>query len=94
MADPLTLAQDYWDLAQSDPTILATLQTQSRNILLGIANGTATGDIVQAGKNGANYTQRINYSLSDRQAAMKWAIESIKSGIRPSRNQRVKFTSC
>ena len=91
MADPLTLAQGWWDRAQRDQSYLTTLQRKVDEIDDGIINGTITGDIVQAGKNGANYTQRTNYSLQERLSAMRWAIESIKSGVRPSRNRRIIF---
>jgi hypothetical protein len=91
MADPLILAQGWWDRSQRDPSYLTILQRKVDEIDDGIINGTITGDIVQAGKNGANYTQRTNYSLQERLGAMRWAIESIKTGIRPSRNRRTMF---
>ena len=91
MADPLILAQGWWDRAQRDPSYVTTLQRKVDEIDDGIINGTVTGDIVQAGKNGSNYTQRTSYSLQDRTAAMRLAIQCIKSGIRPSRNRKVIF---
>lgn len=91
MADPLTLAQGWWDRAQRDPSYVTTLQRKVDEIDDGIIAGTITGDIVQAGKNGANYTQRTNYSLQERLSAMRWAIEAIRVGIRPSRNRRIIF---
>jgi hypothetical protein len=91
MADPLILAQGWWDRSQRDPSYLTILQRKVDEIDDGIVNGTITGDIVQAGKNGANYTQRTNYSLQERLGAMRWAIESIKTGVRPSRNRRIMF---
>ena len=92
MADVLALAQDLWDLAQDDTRVLATLKTERKSLLLSIASGAVTGDIVNASKNGASYTQRPGYTLQDRRAALSYAIQHIESGIRPSRNQRTRFT--
>lgn len=92
MADVISLAQDLWDIAQDDPAVLSTLKTERKSLVLAIAAGTTTGDIVNASKNGASYTQRPGYTLQDRRAALSVAINHIEGCIRPTHNQRIRFT--
>lgn len=92
MADVISLAQDLWDVTQDDPAVLNTLKTERKALVLAIASGATTGDIVNASKNGASYTQRPGYTLQDRRAALSVAIRHIEACVRPSRNQRIRFT--
>lgn len=91
MADVVALAQDLWDLAQDDAGLLATLKTERSSLVLAIVAGTTTGDIVNASKNGASYTQRPGFTVQDRRAALSLAIQCIEADLRPSRNRRAIF---
>lgn len=91
MGDPMQLAQELWDLAQSDASVAAILKKERKDLLLAITKGENTGDIVNASKNGSSYTARPGYTIGIRLAALSAAIRGLDEGIRPNRNQRVKF---
>lgn len=91
MADVLGLAQDLYDLACEDSSILAELQDEQRTLLRAITSGSTVGDIISGTKNGASYTMRVGYSLDDRRTALREAISAIKNGARPSNVSRGYF---
>lgn len=92
MADVLSLAQDLFDEAHSDKTLLQEYRSERKALLSGIRNGTGTGDIVAGTKNGASYTKRIGYSLDDRLSALRYAIQGLETGVRPGNVSRAFFT--
>lgn len=91
MADVLSLAQDLYDEACDDPSLLATYQEEKRALMLGIRSGSASGDIISGSKNGASYTKRVGFSVDDRLSALRYAINGIKSGARPGNVSRSFF---
>ena len=93
MADSVELAQALWDLGREDPTVLGDLKAERKSLVMSIATGGTTGDVVTGSKNGASYTLRPGYNLADRVVALRLAVNALEAGIRPSRTRRVKFYS-
>jgi len=91
VADLLSLAQDLWDEACQDAGLLAEYQEEKRALLKGIRSGSGNSDIVSGTKNGASYTARVGFSVEDRLAALRYAINGIQSGVRPSNVNRISF---
>jgi hypothetical protein len=91
MADVLDLAQDLYDEACIDGTLLAEYQQEKSAILKAIRSGQTTGDIISGTKNGASYTMRAGYTLEDRKKALSYAIQGILSRARPSNISRGYF---
>ena len=91
MADIVALAQVFYDSAVSDSSRQATLRKHLSDLCDAIAAGTTTGSIVTAGKNGGNYTTRIDTSTTDRLFALKEAVNGLNTGCRPSRSYYARF---
>ena len=91
MADAVSLAQDLWDLGQSDPTVLGELRKERKAFVMSLAKGEIGGDIVSGSKNGSSYTMRPGYTVNDRRTALSLAIYGLEIGIRPSRTCTVRF---
>ena len=93
MADAVELAQTLWDLGREDPAILGQLKAEQKTLVLSIATGGTTGDVVTGSKNGASYTLRPGYSIADRVVALKLAVAGLQRNCRPSRLAKVRFYS-
>jgi hypothetical protein len=91
MADVVSLAQDLYDEAVSDPAFMAALKAARKALLAGMLSGGTYGSIVTASKNGASYTIRVDVSTEDRRNALKLAVNGIKTGVRPSRTYHARF---
>lgn len=91
MADIVSLAQDFYDEAVEDPAFAAALKAARKSLLSGMISGGTYGSIVTAGKNGANYTIRIDVSTEDRRKALKLAVQGLNTGFRPSRTYYARF---
>jgi hypothetical protein len=92
VADILSLAQDLYDEATEDDSLLGEYKSEKRALLAGIRAGTGTGDVVSGTKNGASYTRRVGFSVEDRLSALRYAIAGIESATRPGHTSRVFFT--
>ena len=91
MADVVSLAQDFYDTAICDAEFRAALLSARTALLTGMLSGGTYGSIVNASKNGASYTIRIDVSTEDRRNALKLAANGLTSGIRPSRTYHARF---
>lgn len=91
MADIVGLAQDFYDEALCDPSFASALRAARKSLLSGVLSGGTYGSIVSAGKNGANYTIRIDISTEDRRKALKLAVQGLDSGYRPGRTYHARF---
>jgi len=91
MADVLTLAQDLYDEAIKDSSLVAEYGSEKRAMLAGIRAGTGVGDVISGTKNGASYTKRVGFSVEDRLAALRYAIDGLASGVRPGNVSRAYF---
>ena len=70
----------------------STVCCPSRTALLtGMLSGGTYGSIVNASKNGASYTIRVDVSTEDRRNALKLAVNGLNSGVRPSRTYHARF---
>jgi hypothetical protein len=91
VADILALAQDLWDEAIQDKSLLADYRSEKRAILAAVRNGTGVGDVISGTKNGASYTKRVGFTVEDRLSALRYAINGIECGVRPSHISRAYF---
>lgn len=91
MADIVSLAQDLYDEAKNDSAFAAALRAARKSLLSGIVSGGTYGSVVTAGKNGANYTIRIDVSTEDRRKALKLAVQGLDGGYRPTRTYHARF---
>ena len=92
MADVVEAAAQIWDVYQDDNSILATLVADRKALVLAIAAGTKSGDVIQGSKNGVSYTMRTGFSLQDQLTLLRLAIQGIEANVRPSRNRRIRFS--
>lgn len=90
-ANILSIAQDFYDGAIDDPTELAALITDCKTLRTAIRQGTQTGSIISASKNGVNYATRPEFTISERLKAMSWAIQGLNANTRPSSRSYVRF---
>ena len=90
-ADILSLAQDFYDGAIDDATERAALIADSKTLRAAVRQGTQTGTIISASKNGVNYATRPEFSISERLKAMSWAIQGLNANTRPSSRSFVRF---
>jgi hypothetical protein len=90
-ADILSLAQDFYDGAVCDPAEKASLLADHKALRTGIRQGTKTGSILGAVKNGVSMNMRQDFTISERLKAMSMAIKCLEIGIRPSSTSRVRF---
>lgn len=91
MADVLLLAQDLYDEAVSDGSLLREYTSEKKALLAGIRGGTTVGDVISGTKNGASYTKRVGFTVEDRLAALRYAINGLQTGVRPSNVSRAYF---
>jgi hypothetical protein len=91
MADIGKLAQVFYDRAKGDAVLTAALKTHYDTLADAIMSGATSGTIVTGGKNGVNYTTRIDTSTTDRLNAMNLALRGLDTGIRPSRTYHARF---
>lgn len=91
MADIVSLAQDLYDEARGDAAFAASLKAARKALLTGVVSGGTYGSIVNASKNGASYTIRIDVSTEDRRNALKLAVKGLETGVRPSRTYHARF---
>jgi hypothetical protein len=91
MADVLTLAQDLYDEAIDDSSLLTEYRVEKRAMLAGIRAGTGVGDVIAGTKNGASYTKRVGFTVEDRLAALRYAIDGLGTGVRPGNVSRAFF---
>ena len=91
MADILALAQDLYDEACDDTTLVAEYRTEKRALLAGIRAGTGTGDVITGTKNGASYTKRVGFTVEDRLSALRYALQGIAQSARPGNVSRSFF---
>lgn len=91
MADILALAQDLYDEAMEDSSLVAEYRTEKRALLAGIRAGTGTGDVITGTKNGASYTKRVGFTVEDRLSALRYALQGIEQSARPGNVSRSFF---
>ena len=91
MADVLSLAQDLYDEARDDSSLVSEYSTEKKALLAGIRGGTGTGDVIAGTKNGASYTKRVGFSLEDRLSALRYALQGLACGARPGNVSRTRF---
>lgn len=91
MADVLGFAQDLYDDARDDPSLLGEYQAEKKAITAGLRAGTGVGDVVSGTKNGVSYTKRVGFTLDDRLSALRHAIRGIECGIRPGNVSYSRF---
>jgi pantoate kinase len=91
MADVLGFAQDLYDDAREDPSLVAEYRAERKALMEGIRNGTGTGDIISGTKNGASYTKRVGFSLDERLSALRIAINGLDCNVRPSNVGYTRF---
>jgi hypothetical protein len=87
------LAVELWKEAQNDPAFVGVLRSELSSLVRGMALGTATGDIINASKNGASYTMRPSVTLNARKEAISYALWCIDNNMQPTRTRRVIFTT-
>ena len=92
MADILSLAQDLYDDAREDSSLVSDYLSERKAMLAGIRSGTGTGDVIAGTKNGASYTKRVGFSIEDRLAALRYAIRGLEAGVRPGNVSRAFFS--
>lgn len=91
MADIVKLAQVFYDRAYGDAERTAALKTHYDTLADAILSGATSGSIVTGGKNGANYTTRIDTTTTDRLHAMDLAVRGLGNGVRPGRTYHARF---
>ena len=96
MADIIGLAQEFYDSAitdagEVDSEAEAALKSARNTLRTAIANGTTTGVLTSASKNGVAYTQKPEIGPIERLRALSLAITGRASLTRPARVAYVRF---
>lgn len=96
MADIIGLAQEFYDSCLDDDgavddAAFEALKLVRNTVRTAIANGTTTGTLTSASKNGVAYTQRPEIGPIDQLRALSLAITGLGSLTRPARVAFVRF---